>query len=225
MEPFRAKYGHALRLLLPDDLEQVKAVAVRTTHRKGRTVGEPKYGQGGVFAVVAGAVVLNEQVDGKLVRQSHRRRRGDLFTVHHPDGSIDRGTKVQAAQDETVVYSVSWQEILALCRSLPHVAEAMLMVEDSLLRERTEFAIELETCDAPARLMYALHLLALDTPNHVIHESRVEIAEEASMTRQEMTKHVRMLRQQSLVETDRYQSITVPDLQRLLRAFRKRQAM
>jgi CRP-like cAMP-binding protein len=219
-------YGAALRRLHDDDLQAVAEAAMRRVYGKGRTIAEPRHGQGGIFAVESGAVVLFECIGEKRIPLCHRRRRGDIFALGRPDALATGHAVAQAARDDTVLYSVSWTDVLELAASRPPIGAALATVERELELNAESFAVELATCDTLARVMHAVCLLAGEHPDRTVRETREEIAREAVTSRKEVTKGLRVLLRQGLARKQRgHRAVAVPDLDALEAAYERRRQM
>ena len=224
---FWARRHGALRALQDEDVRALRAVAGLHIYAKSRTIGEPRYGEGGFFAVASGAVILLRRVsEHRCVPVCHRRRKGDIFALGFPGDPRARGSAAKAARSDTAVYSVPWLDVLELCSSHPAIARAVALVEREMEMEEQEFVVELASCDAIARLMYSLYLLAQDYEDHLVRETREEIAREAVISRQEVTRALPLLEKQQLIGVERYQrSILVPRPSSLLAAYQRRREM
>ncbi len=225
--PWRERYGAALAGLTEEDVHAVEVAMQQHTYEKGQTIRGPERGRGGIFALAAGAALLSWfSPHGERVPLCHRRTKGHVFALGGTGRTVEGTVVAEVAADETAVYSLAWSSFLRIAAAHPRVATGLALVERQNEEEKDEFIRELASCDGQTRLLHALALLAMEREDHMVWETHEEIAWEAVISREEVTKGLPRLRERGLIAFEpHHRGIRVSDPDRLMDEYRRRAGM
>lgn len=200
------------------ELGELAAKARHAIYRKGQTILSIDDERDGVFALITGAARLyRTSLRGQEVTMAIFRR-GDLFGL----SLLPRGTRPQSAfvsiRDGTIVYHLPRDYFLSLARVHPQIAmEAM----DLLGRRLNDMCYRIEDLSAHSVRSRVAHMLASlaesseDDPK--VKETHQEIASLTGTRQDEVSKALRVLQREGLIESRPHRpGIVVLDVERLM---------